>query len=181
MPTNFVTREDMLAFQGPALVLTDNLFSVKSALIRLGQRNLQQHVSGRYQHIVWLESSGVVVSQDWTLKRRLLADYLKGDHRVKMFVDSNWPQEHKNRIHLQLQEDLKGKHRYDWLGIIGHLLRMPRINFPNRWYCSEHVVHVLRLVDSRFENKQQITPSAMDVWLRSYQYEVLGVFDPYED
>lgn len=177
----YLTREVLLAYDGPAIVLTDNLFSVVSTLIRLGQRSLKAHVSGRYQHAMWLESAGVVVSQDWKLQRRPLADYLTGKHRVKLFIDPAWTDEQKAIIRGQLAEDVAGDHRYDWLGILGHLLRLPRINFPNRWYCSEHAASILSKVDSRFLKAPHLSPAVADVWLRSFRYEVYGVFDPYND
>ena len=184
MPPEMITRDIALAIRGPAIVLTDNMFSLVSSALRIFQRKLG-HSSGQYQHAMWLLEAGQVVSQNWKLQRANLRDYLTGKHRVKIVVARDWTTEERDEIRRRIRTNLilatTGYYRYDWLGVLSHLFRCSRINFPNRFYCSEHVASILRRVDRRCPIRP--SPAQLNAYLKSRpeKYIVLGVFDPYQD
>jgi len=184
MAAEMITRGIALAFRGPAIVLTDNMFSLTASALRIFQRKLG-HSTGRYQHAMWLLEAGQVVSQNWKLERTNLQDYLTGKHRVKFIVAKDWTAEERDEIRRRIRTNLihaaTGYYRYDWLGVLSHLLRSSRVNFPSRFYCSERVASILRRVDRRCPARP--SPAQLNAYLKSRpeKYIVLGVYDPYQD
>jgi len=152
------SRDEMLAVPQaalPAIVLTDNLTSLISARIRA-------HTRGYYSHAMLMVEPGRVVSQDRRLAEWPLANYLDGKHRVKIWtVDAPG-------LAAVVAESLAKGGRYDWLGIVGQLLRWPRLNFGGRWYCSEWVVGMLDLGTGAGAVLPPLkaTPSDIDTWAK---------------
>ncbi len=175
---DYKTKTEMMQIPGPAIVLTDNLFSFFAWAIR-------KHCHGFYNHSCWLLRAGVVVSQDGTLSKKSLRQYLKGKNRVKIWRIKDLTQEQENLIRVQLEADAKSGRWYDWLGIFGQLLGVRWLNFTGRSYCSEHAVGILKLVKPKSARSlgEQPRPAEMDLHLRNHlnEYEVAGIYDPYED
>ena len=177
--TDRLTRAQMLELHGPALVLTDSLTGVFPLLIRRWQR---RHAQGLYQHSLWLESAGSVVSQDWRCTRYRLAEYLTGNHRVKVVVGQRWSDEDKATIRAALIAAVRHGGRYNWPGILGKAIGWPGLGWPGRQYCSEFAGGILRLVNPEFTAAHP-TPSDLNAWTkaRPHLYSVAGVYDPHDD
>lgn len=163
--------ESIPANELPLLVLSDNLRSWLSWRIK-------RHTGGYYNHAMWMHRTGRVVSQDRRLIERPVADYLKGNHRIKLW-SGGWTRDTRLLMQLRIALQLRnGERHYDWLGIIGQRLRLPWLNLPGRFYCSEHVASILRLAEPGFSNWHP-TPGAIDAWCKaSPQMRVYGLFDP---
>jgi len=174
-----LTRAQMLDLPGPALILTDNLTGCFPWLIRRWQRG---HAQGLYQHALWLESAGSVVSQDWRCTRYRLAEYLTGHHRVKMVVGRRWSDEDRAAIRKALIAAVRHGGRYNWPGILGKAIGWPGLGWPGRQYCSEFAGAVLRLVDQGFMTPHP-TPSDINAYTKGlpHIYGVAGVYDPHDD
>ena len=169
----------MLNLPGPALILTDSLTGLFPFLIRRWQR---AHRQGLYQHALWSESAGSVVSQDWRCTRYRLAAYLTGNHRVKAIVGQRWSDEDRATIRAALIEAVRHGGRYNWPGILGKAIGWPGLGWPGRQYCSEFAGGVLRLVDPEFTAPHP-TPSDLNAYTkaRPHLYSVAGVYDPHDD
>lgn len=179
-PAPYLSREDMLKIEGPAIVLTDEYFSWVGCVIRTIQS--RHHKTGYYNHCMILRKPGVVASQNWTLHWGKLSDYLKGRHRVKVWGWRNLDPAKRFLLERRIDEDVAEGGRYDWLGILGVWFGMRWLNCPGRSYCSEHVAATMRTVDFCMKLEHP-TSSELDAWLktRHLSYVCLGVFDPYRD
>jgi len=155
----------------PLLVLTDNLRSWWSWRIK-------RHTGGYYNHVMWMHRPGLVVSQDRRLRARPITDYLRGNHRIKLWTGCWTPATRcvmQQRIAFQLALT---ERRYDWVGIIGQRLGLPWLNCPGRFYCSEHAATILRLAEPFFVNRHP-TPADIDAWCKTQpQMVVYGLHDP---
>lgn len=166
------TRDEMLDIPDaalPAVVVTDNLTSWVSARIKV-------HSRGLYSHAMMMVERGRVVSQDRRLAERPLADYLTGKHRVKVW--SFKPD--GGTVRDIIDRDLRANGRYDWLGIVGHLIGRPKMQFSGRRYCSEHVAAVIaEAYGSENAPDPHATPSDLDRWAQDSPIAALwGYYDP---
>jgi len=175
------TREEMLALEGPGVVLTDNLRGFMGLLVR-------RHSAGNYSHACVLRSPNAVVSQDRTLRRTPLASYLDGRHRVKVWEFPCLDALDKARLEAQAWRDSTNgwRRRYDWLGVVGQWLKWRGLHFPWRWYCTEYVEHWLRAARNKRLNgllDPHMKPAEMDVLFKGLPPEtarVAGIYDPYD-
>lgn len=160
-----IPKEDL-----PLIVLSDNMYS----LFSLG---IKSHTKGSYSHVMIMVEPGYFVTQNWTLKKVPCAKYLNGRYRLK-FVGGDWSKLRKLWVFGGVVYDVENKSsRYDWLGILGQLLNIRRLNFKNRNYCSEYVGRYLKMLDPEFS---MVHPSPSDInrWTKeSGRNWVYGVYD----
>jgi len=94
---------------------------------------------GNYNHIMLQISATSFVSQDMRgLRKRPVSDFMKPRFKLKFFGIYN-----RDYRRALMEDTLKRldapwwKRRYDFLGIVGHLLHIPCIQSPLAHYCSE--------------------------------------------
>lgn len=150
IPTTVLSREQMLHLPPewfPALVLSDNLTSLFSAGIKVVE-TAQRHRPGRYNHSMWLFHNYAthrpcVASQDWRYEALPLEQFLGGEYRVKICRRRDWTTAQRSGILKQIQAHLAARGKYDWLGILGQLVRLRGLGIPGRDYCSEAAGEIL--------------------------------------
>lgn len=144
---------------------------------------IKAHSKGNYSHIMEMHEPGFVASQDLTgFKEKSIEDYMKPRYQLKFWrcndITSVDRLKWANAIHADLQAPWK-RRRYDYLGILGHLLGIPWLNNPHIKYCVERVADNLRNVLNMTIPKHQ-TPSGLNTYFNmSPEMEVLGRW--YED
>lgn len=159
----------------PYLIFTDNLTSWLS-------KKIKKHTAGEYSHVLWKMNITKGVSQDWILREINFPEkYMKGKHRVKIWKVKTSSLSQRYGIFYDIKKQLAkpwNERLYDWLGIIGQLVRLRWINCPWRNYCSESVNKVLSLYTS-FDEKHP-TPSDINKWCEWNQDEMecVGVYEP---
>ncbi|HPP02282.1 MAG TPA: hypothetical protein PLX83_16990 [bacterium] len=153
----------------PCIVLSDNLKSWFS-------QKIKQHTKGQYSHAMWWSPRHhAFISQGWRLEAVPPEKYCDEYHRLKFYYN---PDLCDDRIENILDNQLKKRQRYDWLGIIGQWLGMKWINFPCRNYCSEAVWEPFVILYSA--PQVHPSPSDLDKWLPILGWFVVYVHDPNE-
>lgn len=116
----------------PLIVLVDNMKSLFSLAIKW-------HTSGRYSHAMEYYAPLLVASQDLVGYRKVpLIKYLKPHVFLKFWKVNLTPSQRAEWFKL-IEEDLKKGAKYDFLAMLGQLLRMPWIQNPKKDFCSEKV------------------------------------------
>ena len=155
----------------PLFVLVDNLRGFFPWLIKL-------HTQGDYSHIAIMTRTRFFASQDLTFKEVPIENYLKPHYQLKFWQFKHMPVEIKAKIFKAVAEDLNApwyKRRYDFLGLLGQLLRIPWLNNPWRTYCSERIAKYLRLAGLNIFPHP--TPSDIDAYFKTHpQMQVLGYY-----
>ena len=121
----------------PVIILVDNRRSFISWAIKA-------HSKGNYQHVMILYMHDLCASQDATYKTVHIDKYLKKHVMLKFWVYTG---KEKEKILDSIRRDLitsRLERRYDFLGILGQLLRLKWINNPKTYYCSERVAKHMR-------------------------------------
>ena len=153
----------------PMVVLGDNRKSFWSRQIKL-------HSHGRYSHAMWMRKPGMVVSQNGHLEEKPVRNYFLPWNRLKFFNYPTMGEVDEIMINNCLNKLLAKRSRYDWLGIVGHLFHIRKLNFPRRYYCSEAVWEPFVQVWGYWQTYP--TPSELDWRLPQLGWEVVGVYDP---
>lgn len=156
----------------PCVVLADNLWNWFS-------RRIKEHTRGQYSHAMWCNGRRRFVSQDWRIREVDPELYFRGQHRLKFFYHPDLAERRYDaEIEAVLARQVAIGSRYDWLGIVGHLVGAPRLNFSGRYYCSEAVwqpfVEVMGLAPA------YPTPEDLNRWLPQMGWETVLVVDPYQ-
>jgi len=161
---------DLTTIPTPAVVLSDHLKSFWSRQIKL-------HTHGQYSHAMWLRKNGKFLSQNGILREVDPVLYLNGDYRLKFFANPALGLEWQDKaIETWLEEKLKNPTRYDWLGIIGHLLHRRRLQSPGKYYCSELVWEPF--VKILGYKPIYPSPAELDYLLPKIGWEVQAIYDP---
>ena len=161
-----LTRADVLSIPRallPAVVLTDNRESWLSWRIR-------RHTHGSYNHACMMHEQGRLASQGWTLKNIPVTDYMRPSNRIKIWVALHWTPEERMRVSIAINQRLAlpaRKRRYDWLGVIGQLLRIQALQFKRRRFCSEDVRDYLAVVDEMKDKRP--TPENLNVLFKTHE------------
>ncbi len=186
-PVRRLTREQALALDGPAVVLTDGYDTLFAAAIRRVQfsRATPKHRTGYYNHSMMLASPGRIVSQDTSgLATRLLADYLRGRHRVKFWRNTSWTDNDRSAMARLIRVSLADAPRYDWLGVLGQLFGLRWLHRPGKFYCSEWTSGIIGAVkvSDKWALGDHPTPGEQDAYFKSaLEWVCDGVYDPYEE
>ena len=157
----------------PVIVLVDDRRSLLGWLVK-------QHSSGGYNHIMEMHYMQICASQDPVGFREVLIEkYMKPFILLKFYkvkdltlaLKMNWI----DAILTDLEEPWY-KRRYDYLGIIGHMLRIPWLNNSHLYYCSERVAkHVKEVLNIEFP--EYPTPSDINAYLKTDdRFELLGYY-----
>lgn len=134
-PLNF-KDEDM-----PLVVFSDDRRSFIGWAIK--------HLTGNYNHSMFMRRPGYLLTQGFTYKEIPIKEYMKPTQMLKFWRYKDIKDFEKELIFKKAQEDLKEpwwKIRYDYLGIVGQFFKVKWINDPWRRYCSERVAEYLRLI-----------------------------------
>lgn len=100
-----------------------------------------------YSHIMFQLYPGEYVSQGNTFSSIPISRYMTERSRLKFWKIKDLKEGEKNKLYQMINKDLKGSwwsRGYDWLGILGQLFGISKINSPGRMYCSERVAKYLR-------------------------------------
>jgi len=179
-----LTRRDILAIRDnwcPMLVFSISRRSWISRLILWRTRGQE---SG--SHVMTLLEPGILASQDWVFRRRPIADFLRGKHRLvflwrsdlyhRPLARARWRASIRAALIAPLWQRL-----YDWPGVVGQAAGMTWINLPWRDYCSERVAENIREsgVEPRLRLKHP-SPAALYRELRRLGWEVWGRYEAEE-
>jgi len=156
----------------PMVVLGDNR---KRGWSSFFGRQIKMHTKGQYSHAMWMRRPGMVISQDWHLAEKSVQEYLTDWYRLKFFTMPDMEETDETKINQCLDQLLQQGGRYDWLGIIGHLLHIRKLNFSNRYYCSEFVWEPF--VEVWGYPRIYPSPSELDFYLPKIGWEIAGVYD----
>jgi len=151
---SFIKIEDF-----PVIVLSDNMRSFFSFMIK-------KHTKGYYSHIMIMYEKDKLASQNMFFRSVAIEEYLKPYIRLKFFGFKNLSPSQREIMIEAIKRDLKDKwykRTYDFLGIFGHLIHIPKLNNPFKTYCTERVNKYLRLIG--YNPPKHPTPAQMNRWL----------------
>lgn len=172
---NEVYRSAIRSIPEIYIVLTDNLS--KWGLGSLFSRAIKEHTHGNYNHAMLMREPGMVISQDWQLREKLLDRYLHGTHRVKLIkVPTN--RQEKILINETANKLLNKRPQYDWLGILGFLFNKRTINFQSRYYCSELVLYILREA-GKYNGSITQSPADINRFYKDFGWVCTAIYDPF--
>lgn len=123
----------------PLLVFTDDVRGFISFGIKV-------HSKGNYNHTMMLIEPNVLTSQGVLYRRVPLEKYMTGRHRLK-FWQPDLSHFKKVRLIETIEEALNQpwwRRTYDYVGILGQLIRLRCIQNPFQSYCSERDSAYLR-------------------------------------
>jgi hypothetical protein len=169
---NLMTRKAMREIpyeKYPFVVLADNRRSFFSRMIDL-------HTRGNYSHAMISRKPGFLVSQDGLLRERPMEDYERDYIRLKFYQKPDMTTEEKIEFNRIFDSLLTKVLRYDWLGIVGHMFGIRKLNFNSRYYCSEVVWVPFREIWGYKEIHP--SPRDLDVILPLIGWEVYGIHEP---
>lgn len=156
----------------PLIVLSDDLRGFMGWAIKA-------HTHGAYNHAMLMIEPGTFVSQGGTYKKVPISTYTSGKHRLK-FWTYPFSEDEKSMIRFQVKEDLAQnwwRKSYDWLGVIGQLLKIRKLNNPRKSYCSERVAKYMRLVSALKTFNPHPSPSGINRICKIIpQFKVFGHF-----
>ena len=164
----------------PFLVVTDTLAN-KGGFWSYFSYVAKRHTRGRYGHSMWMIRCNKFQTQNSRFMEVPLEDYVDDHHRVKLWYNPDWSEAQREAIHIDIEEKLKKRGRYDWLGIIGSRLNIRRINFSKRNFCSEATAETLFKAEptARLELPAHPTPTDINQWCKmAPQMVCYGVYDP---
>jgi len=123
----------------PILVFSDDM----RGLFSLG---IKVHSKGIYNHTMWLIEPKVLASQGGLYKRVPLVKYMTGRHRLK-FVQPDLTGVEKLELIETINKALNQPwwlRTYDYVGVLGQLVRLRSIQIPFQNYCSERDANYIR-------------------------------------
>ena len=120
----------------PLFVFVDD----RQALFSFGIKN---HTKGNYNHAMIMYRPGYFASQDTAGYREVpIRKYMKVSMMLKLWKYKDITNKEKILLLNSIQAKLNvpwWKRRYDFLGLIGQMFRIPKLNNPWADYCSEDV------------------------------------------
>ena len=143
----------------PLVVLVDDRRGLLGFLIKM-------HTKGNYNHIAEMHIPGYIATQDPVGFREVpIEKYMRSHHHLKFWqytpITVEQRQEWVNTLKNELNAPWR-RRRYDFLGIIGHMLHIPWLNNPFIKYCTERVAEHMRGILQLILPKQA-TPSKMNL------------------
>ena len=139
----------------PAIVFSHDRGGFVSKLIKLR--------AGIPTHAMWLIDLDVLVTQGFMSYKTIKIDkYFNNDKCDLWFFKPILTAEQKMKLLKKIEDDLSKpwyKKCYDFLGIIGHLLGIPFLQNPYKYYCIERITETLRHVG--FNVKLHLTPKQL--------------------
>ena len=129
---------------------------------------------GEWSHVVWHHRPHFVASQDWRFHETLLTKYKTHDMEILEF-ERGWEgdnAQYKKAIMDCIHSQIRRAAFYDLLGLVGHLVRYPRLHCATKYYCTEAVWKgfqaAYHLEDMKF------TPLQLGNWLKGHGWKTLG-------
>lgn len=179
MTERLLSIDDVLSIPAsalPLIVFTDNIRSFLGWAIRA-------RTKGVYNHVAFMVSPKLFLSQDAIFREVSAEKYLQGSHRLKFVGNRYWSNAVKRRIRAQAVQDVGQpwyKRRYDFLGIFGQLFGVDALNIPWLDYCSERVADYVRMGDPDLTPKHPC-PTRLNNYTKDNQargYYVYGRYIP---
>lgn len=163
-----ISEEDL-----PLVVLADDRRGFLGWLIKA-------HSKGNYNHCMEMHFLGLFASQQIIGYKEIpIEKYIKPYIQLKFWKKKSITKEQKVNWFSCISSDLNEswwRRRYDFLGILGHLLRMRWLNNPYTKYCYERVAEHLREVLG-MKLSRHSTPSNMNmVFNKDEDMEVYGYY-----
>jgi len=112
---------------------------------------IRHHTNGNYNHVMFMIDPMYFATQSWTYKEIPIERYLKPRYRLKFWSILGLTGQDKANIYMHVADKLKQpwyKNLYDFPGILGQAIGLPKLNIPWLEYCSEDVPQGLRVVPS---------------------------------
>ena len=180
-----LTRNEALSIEQsacPMLVLSDYLgpgfWGWFSKQVRLRTPDPRTHRPGEYSHAMWLLNQHQVATQGRRFWRRPLSQYVDRYHRVKFWWNPKWRGIQKVAVLWNLQNDLKYRGGYDYVGIFGRFIGFPGFEIPWLHYCSEEAGETLRMAEPGY-TLEHGSPADLDRWCKGNdRMRCWGVYDP---
>lgn len=153
----FLDPRDVSEKDCPLIMLADDRRGFLSWVIK-------HHSLGQYNHVCEMYKPGKIASQDFSgFRERDITPYIKPQYFLKFWKPVLTNKERKRWLDA-IRADLNSpwiNKKYDWLGIIGQALNIPKLQNPWLKYCSERVAARIRYVyKSTFP--YQLSPSGMN-------------------
>jgi len=183
---NFVNPKSIPANDLPLIVFYDNPSGIIESLITIWTK-------GEWNHAMWLHRPGYFATQGNTYKEVPINKYMRKNGRLKFWEIIGLNIQQKGLILTSIAQKLKKpwwRKMYDWLGILGQLLKVEWFNNPALDYCSEDVVQHLRLLEASLSNENHLktafvripkhtNPSKLNEYFKEYPdcFRVYGWWD----
>lgn len=131
----------------PIFVVSDDMRSFFSWAIK-------EHIKDNYSHSMIMVHSKMVATQGLSgFKEIPVINYMAERHRLKFFQYEGLADDVKLKIIDAVEKDLKSttfiqklRNSYDFLGILGQALCVPKLNNPWKSYCHERQAKYLRMI-----------------------------------
>lgn len=131
----------------PIFVVSDDMRSFFSGAIK-------EHVKDNYSHSMIMVHPQMVATQGFTgFKEIPIVNYMAERYRLKFFQYEELENSVKLKIINTVEKDLKPttftqklRNGYDFLGIVGQALCIPKLNNPWKSYCHERQAKYLRMI-----------------------------------
>ncbi len=131
----------------PIFVVSDDMRSFFSWCIK-------EHVKDNYSHSMIMVRPEVVATQGFLgFKEILIHNYMQDRYRLKFFQYEGLDEGVRLQIINAVTKDLESKtfsqkikNSYDFLGILGQALCVPKLNNPCKSYCHERQAKYLRMI-----------------------------------
>ncbi len=141
----------------PLVILLDDRRGLLGFLIKA-------HSKGNYSHIAEMHISGFVATQDPVGFREVpIEKYMRPQYHLKFWKYEPITEEQRQDWVNTLKNELNApwrRRRYDFLGIIGHMLHIRWLNNPFIKYCTErvaeHMRDILQLVIPKRRNPSEM-------------------------
>jgi hypothetical protein len=137
---------------------------------------IKWRTNSSYNHVMFQLNPGEYISQGNVFSRIPLWRYVKKNAKLKFWRIKDLTREEHSKLYSMITEDLAvswWKRRYDYIGIIGQLLGITKLNNPSTMYCSERVARYLTAIGI----KMPLHPSPEDlngIFKNDPRFEVYG-------
>lgn len=141
----------------PLFVFSDNTTDLISFLITWRTR-------GAWNHAMLALNEGKFVWQGWTYQEGKMETYMKKGSRLEFFTLVNMSPEVRILLTSYVVNKIKlpwYKKLYDWIGIFGQAIGLPKIHTPGLEYCSVDVTLALKTVAPALSPAEQYIINAI--------------------
>ncbi|HHE04785.1 MAG TPA: hypothetical protein ENL19_01825 [candidate division WOR-3 bacterium] len=155
----------------PLIVFSDHTSGFIQWLIKF-------RTNASYNHCMFLLYPGEFVSQGNVFSSIPLSRYVKKNSRLKFWAIKDLKNYERYKIYNMINKELKGSwwsRKYDYLGILGQILGIVKINMPGNMYCSERVSKYLRELEGFEDLPEHSSPKGLnEAFKKHLRMEVYG-------
>lgn len=169
-----ITKEDC-----PLIVLSAHSFDWISFLIKWW-------TNSNVSHAMWLIDNNLVASQDLFFDTKPLTEYMvEGGHLE--FWRPLFTEDNREKLFNIINADLhkpKIKTRYDWIGIIGQIIKWDDFNNPRTTFCSEKIMehlmkfNLFKLLKKEMNISEHPSPKKLKTFMIQFPklFELVGIW-----